>query len=385
MSCISNSGYQQAEKLRSNAVNIVTIAKAAQLLGEAAINGQKLIDNYKKQYDLAKRAQAIAEAVQGQQSMFWGAEQQFKNEFTNPEPVEDVEVMGRRYSGRLVSSVLGAFAKKIYEAKCNMNRYCTSANQKALQDLYLMRSFAVSAARTLGRNIGFAEWQARNDLNWERRKQAAALGRKLTGDASSLIKSAGQGLAGIGAGYEDSLNSALKGLGYTLSRDGQEGRAAFGAEVYQSAGAAQTTYNSAGYINNNGYLTDDNNLLYGGNGGAMYSGDTYGTDAVAPMPNSIMNSYTAEETDITGFDQQATSTMSDSSTDTNPSLYNEGLNPTRVGPQDRVRTGKKTFYVQGGKGGFVEIDMERFDVGYADHLRTDKEARVEYTDNVWPT
>jgi hypothetical protein len=218
MSCISNSAYATAENLRTGAALTNAVLKSAQLVYEAYRSGQDLIDNYRKQNDLAKRAQDIAEAIQAQQAVFWGAENQFRDEFMVPEPIESVEVMGRRYSGRLVSSILGKFADKIHEIKCSMNRYCTSANMKALQDIYLMRSFAVSTARTLGRNIAHAEYQARTDLNGERRKQAAGLGRKLTGDGSSLIAAAGRGLASIGAGYEQSLNSALQAAGLAMTR-----------------------------------------------------------------------------------------------------------------------------------------------------------------------
>ena len=166
MSCISNSAYAAAQKSKTTAVLINAGLKSAQYISEAVISGQDLIDNYRKQHELAKRAQAMAEAMQGQQSMFWAAEQQFKAEFIVPEPIEDVEVMGRRYSGRLVASVLGAFASKIHEVKCNMNRYCTSANQKALQDIFLMRSFSVSAARTLARNPGFSGFMSGRNSAW---------------------------------------------------------------------------------------------------------------------------------------------------------------------------------------------------------------------------
>jgi hypothetical protein len=361
MSCISPSAYASAEKIRSAAVGVNAVLKMAQLVYEAAKNGQDLIDNYKKQHDLAKRAQAIAEAIQGQQSMFWAAENQFKNEFLTPEVIESVETMGRRYAGRLVSSVLGGFATKIHDVKCNMNRYCTSANMKILQDIYLMRSFAVTAARTLGRNIAFAEYQARNDLNWERRKQAAALGRKLGGDASSLIKSAGQGLASIGAGYEQGLNSALKGIGYVLNRNDEP------RPTLEQAGWATQTEQP--YVSNNGsqmYGPDSGNYI--SNGGSPMYGPDNGSGASA-MATSFSNNETSEPDNmISEQDFRTDGNGGAYDGEDTPSLYKDSLNEDMPGAQDKVRSGKWAFNVQGGGKGFVEVDMDKFAVAYADHL-----------------
>jgi hypothetical protein len=38
------------------------------------------------------------------------------------------------------------------------------------------------------------------------------------------------------------------------------------------------------------------------------------------------------------------------------------------GAKDKVRSGKWAFNVQGGGKGFVEVDMDKFAVAYADHL-----------------
>jgi hypothetical protein len=363
MSCISPQGYASAERIRFAAVTTNATLKMAQLVYEASRNGQDLIDNYRKQHELAKRAQAIAEAIQGQQGMFWAAEQQFANEFSAPEPIEDVEVMGRRYAGRLVSSVLGGFATKIHEIKCNMNRYCTSANMKALQDIYLMRSFAVTAARTLGRNIAFAEYQARTDLNWERRKQAAALGRKLGGDASGLIKSAGAGLASIGAGYEQGLNSALKAIGYESGRMFETNRPS-----YEQVNAQ---YEQPAYQSNRGsqmYGPEDTYGGYSSNGGEpMYGPEsTYGANSLA---TSISGNEVGPPDDmISEKDFRADGNGEAYDGDDMPSVYRDSLNEDMPGAQDKVRSGKWAFPVQGGGKGFVEVDMDKFAVAYADHL-----------------
>ena len=362
MSCISNSAYATAQKSKTTAVLINAGLKSGQYIAEAVTSGQDLIANYRKQHELAKRAQAIAEAIQGQQSMFWAAEQQFKNEFIVPEPIEDVEVMGRRYAGRLVSSVLGAFASKIHEVKCNMNRYCTSANQKALQDIYLMRSFAVSAARTLGRNIAFAEYQARTDLNWERRKQAAALGRKLTGDASGLIKSAGEGLASIGAGHERSLNSALTAGGRALLRPGMNPERPGDREQAGLVYSDETTYTSGNQV----YGPNISSSYQSNNGAQMYgSGDSSPqVESANAMASSFSNNQTDPPSDLiteADFKQPGDG-------DELPSLYSDNDNQNVNGPTDKVRRGSVVFDVVGGSGGKVRVDLDKFEVGYADHL-----------------
>jgi hypothetical protein len=374
MSCISNYAYAAAENYRTTAAATNAALKMAGLVAEAATSGQELIDNYRKQHALAQRAQAIAEAIQGQQSMFWGAEQQFKNEFTAAEPIEDVEVMGRRYAGRLVSSVLGAFAGKIHEVKCNMNRYCTSANQKALQDIFLMRSFAVSAARTLGRNIAFAEYQARTDLNWERRKQAAALGRKLTGDASGLIKSAGAGLASIGAGHEQSLNSALKGVGLAMIRPD--------LSPENPNARAQA-----------GYMFQEETTYQSNNGATMYGPETsyqsnYGSPMYGPESGSLATNISANETmppsDLIG-ESDLRNTSAGPYTD-DQDLYRDGANQNFNGPVDRVRRGSVVFDVIGGEGGVVRVDLDKFEVGYADHLDANEvKATTPQNPNNWPS
>lgn len=376
MSCISNSAYAAAQKSKTTAVLINAGLKSIQYIAEAVLSGQDLIDNYRKQHDLALRAQAIAEAIQGQQSMFWAAEQQFKNEFVVPEVIEDVEVMGRRYSGRLVASVLGAFASKIHEVKCSMNRYCTSANQKALQDIYLMRSFAVSAARTLGRNIAFAEYQARTDLNWERRKQAAALGRKLTGDASGLIKSAGAGLASIGAGHERSLNSALMAAGQALFRPDMNPERPESREEAGMMYSDQTTYQSGNQV----YGPSISSAYQSNNGAQMYGSDDGAIQSANSLASSISSNNTEPPSDLiteADFKQPGDG-------DELPSLYMDSDNQNVNGPTDKVRRGSVVFDVVGGPGK-VRVDLDKFEVGYADHLDANEvKAVTPQNPNNWP-
>jgi hypothetical protein len=268
-----------------------------------------------------------------------------------------------------------------------MNRYCTSANMKALQDIYLMRSFAVTAARTLGRNIAFAEYQARNDLNWERRKQAAALGRKLGGDASSLIKSAGAGLASIGAGYEQGLNSALKALGYESARMfGDQGPTYEQVNAQFYTDTSRDTVNAAVQNNedfnfasyNTGYQSNGGNPMYGAESAGMANG----------LATNISSNVTDQPSDlITEGDFRGEGNGFAYDGDDMPSIYKDSLNENMPGAQDKVRSGKWAFPVQGGGKGFVEVDMDKFAVAYADHLNanlTDPAKGPAASDPGWP-
>jgi hypothetical protein len=89
-------------------------------------------------------------------------------------------------------------------------------------------------ARVLGRNIAFAEYQARNDVNLERRMQAAAIGRDLMQQAANLYASAGQGLAAAGSILSGQMGKALEAFSYARNfRDDLR------VEAYESARRAQ--------------------------------------------------------------------------------------------------------------------------------------------------
>ena len=178
--CVGDIGYSIAETTRSGASVAVGYAKQAASALIAIDNANQLVDNYRDQRDIARRGYNISKQQHDHvKTVFWPRDMQFLNEFSAPEGIETVEVMGRRYGGRLAAAVAGAFAVQLKEAKCSARRYCTSANTKAVSDLMMARSTAIGNARVLGRNIAFAEFQARTDANYERRMQAVARGRGL--------------------------------------------------------------------------------------------------------------------------------------------------------------------------------------------------------------
>lgn len=213
--CLGDEGYKQGEIIRAQAAKSAAIIRQVAAIAIALDNANQLVENYKDQRDISDRALKIAEKQQKHISeVFWPREAQFLNEFSTPEAIESVAVMGRRYGGRLASMVSGGFAQQLREARCSFSRYCTSANKKLIQDLLMARSIGIANARALGRSIAFAEFQARNDTNYQRRMQAVAIGRGLMQQAATLYASAGRGLAAAGQAISEQLSSSLEAFGY---------------------------------------------------------------------------------------------------------------------------------------------------------------------------
>ncbi|WP_175199339.1 hypothetical protein [Achromobacter insolitus] len=133
--------------------------------------------------------------------MHWPRELQFMEAFATPEAVKSIADMGRRYSGRLTSTISGGFAQQLVQAKRTAPRYC--ANAKTLQDLMTARAQTVASARMLGRNLAHAEYRARNDRDNARRYQSILVGRGLIGQAATLYANAGVEFAMLGAQLGD--------------------------------------------------------------------------------------------------------------------------------------------------------------------------------------
>lgn len=350
--CLSDCGYEAGEALRSAAVADAALIRQ---IGAAAIaidNANRLISNYGDQRDIAQRSIDIAEAQQNQLStVFWPREEQFLAEFSTPEPVETVEAMGARYAGRLVASVAGAFAGQLKEARCSARRFCTSANKKVFQDLMLARSVAMANARVLGRNIAFAEYQARHDINLSRRMQAVALGRGLIDQAMSLYQAAGRGFAAAGEVLSSQLSSSIEAFGYHR-------------QVRANALAAPAS------------------TLYGGR--TSYDASMPGTVGSGwngePLPGAVPFSAGTSfgyQSGMQGlYDLSASETMEGDTTGLsgrNPSNVfshlqaEKGMNEGYVGNRDLARTGIRTFPVIGASGGTVVINMDSFPLAWVDH------------------
>lgn len=221
MPCLSGDGYQEGESIRAAAQQQAATYKAIASGVIAADNAYRLYENYKDQRKIARRANDIKEQYQNfLMANFWPKEEAYLNEFANPdthgEAPEDVEVMGSRYAGRLIPMIAKKFADEIAAAKCNLARYCTSANKKVLQDLLLARSNAIAAARVAGRQMAFKEWRAKIDQNYQRRIAAVSVGDGMIAQAAELYGAALNAYRVAGGELESQFNSALGSLGNAI-------------------------------------------------------------------------------------------------------------------------------------------------------------------------
>lgn len=334
--CISDSGYTSGERIRAAAVRQAALIRQTAAIAIAIDNGQQLISNYRKQRDIADRTLQIAERQQNQlETVFWPREEQFLAEFANPLPIETIEVMSRRYGGRLVAGVASAFALRLREVKCEMPRYCSSANSKILQDIMLARSVTIASARALGRDIAFAEYQARHDNNQERRLQAVSLGRNLMNQAVTLYESAGRSLASAGNYLSGQLNSALTSFGYARGqyREGTE-------RLEQLSGRTPISSNKKTR------MPEEPGRNWNSATDMSFSKDAF---------NAI-------EGDKTGLSN--TSDRNPLREHAQAEKWNEG----DIGNRDLVRSGVMTYPVIGLSAGVVIVKMADFRLTYADHL-----------------
>lgn len=340
--CLGDSGYRSGETIRSAAVSSAALARQVAAGVIAIDNANRLISNYRDQRDISNRTIEIARQTQNQlRNTFWPREAQFLAEFSTPEVVEEIEVMGRRYAGRLVSAIAGAFAKQLAEAKCSWRRHCTSANTKVIQDLMLARGVAMANARVLGRNIAFAEYQARNDMNLSRRMQAVGLGRGLIDQAMSLYQAAGRGFAAAGEGLSAQFNSALEAFGYQ-----------------RAVRANERSRSDSGFV--------DAQVMPG-----AYATPS-GPPSFMPMPGSFgYQSGTQQFTDLQAGDVMQGDTTGLSQT-SRPNVFKElqaeKMNDSKIGNNDLIRSGYATFPVVGVGLGAVTVYMDAFPLKYADHL-----------------
>lgn len=230
MSCVSDIGYTAAELMRASATGAAALLRSAAMAAVAVDNANQAVSNFKKQWRIAKRGLTIAQERQAQlETVFWPRELQLLNEFAaapihdGVETIESVEVLGRRYAGRLIAALASRFAKSIQELRVSAPRYNTSDYRKKLQELHLTRAFAVAAARVMGRNIAWVEIQAREEVDWNRRKAVVSLGRGLMSQIAALMQSAGSAYGALGdfalSNMQSAVQEAAQAFGeYRMSR-----------------------------------------------------------------------------------------------------------------------------------------------------------------------
>lgn len=337
--CVGDSGYTSGETIRSSAVAAAALARQVAAAAIAIDNANRLIDNYKDQRDISQRSLDIAREQQNQlRTVFWPREAQFLAEFSTPEAVEAVEVMGARYAGRLVSTVAGTFAAQLKDARCSFRRYCTSANHKLIQDLLAARAVAMANARVLGRNIAYAEFQARNDMNLSRRMQAVALGRGLINQAMSLYQAAGRGLANAGETLAGQFNTAFEAFGYY----NQERRAARGR--LDELQMADSNIKTPDVARMPGTVPPQTFTKFG-------------------LESSMERMRSLDASDVMKGDESGLSATS--KPNVFKDLQSEKHNDSKIGNNDLAPSGRFTFPVIGAPG-TVTIDMSVFPLKYVD-------------------
>lgn len=351
--CLNDFGYEAGESIRSSAVQTAATIRQAAAIAIALDNANRLVENYQDQRDISQRAMAIAESQQNQlRTVFWPREEQFLLEFANPDAVETVEVMGRRYGGRLAAMVAGGFAQQLKQAKCSFSRYCTSANKKLIQDLLMARANGIANARVLGRSIAFAEYQARNDKNIDQRLQAVAIGRGLLQQAATLYAKAGQGLASVGGILSGQLSSALEAFGYARR------------DYSNATGYNSTLARGQQQYANQTYMPSSTGATAQWDGSLMPSQQWNGS----LMPNYGLNSSTTSFTDLDASNTFGSYQVDSSwslSEHNKPNVWNHGqaerqMNEADVGNRSLARFGVRVFPVLSVGAGIVEIDMSQF-------------------------
>lgn len=356
--CLDDAGYKEGEKLRAESVKNAALMRQAVAVVIAVDNAAQALKNYKQQRDIANRSLKIAEEVRKHaQNTYWPRELEFLAEYGTPEAIETIEVMGRRYGGRLAADVSRLFAARLKEARCGATRYCTSANKKVIQDLMMARAMAVANARVLGRNVAFAEFQARTDTNYDRRLQAAALGRGLMGQAANLYNKAGAGLASAGAALTGSLNSALQAFGYAGRRDPwNQQQVMQDAAARSQPGVFQGDLSRAPY-DAGGFRATESYTLNNPPGSNIGAGNV--TSDLMGMDSSMLDGTKLDVSSAVGLAQTNT-------TSAWQGLQHERWNEADVGNRDLARSGTMTYMVEGGEGGQVTVKMEDFPLIYVD-------------------
>lgn len=335
-SCMNDFGYMGGEATRSAGVTAALVIRQVVAAAIAADNANEMVRSYRALRDISSRSVAIAESQQAQlEKTYWPRELDHLAEFGDDDPtIESATVLGTRYAGRLVSTVAGGFARQMRELRCNASRYCTSAFRKQFQDLMQARATALASARVLGRNIGFAEYQARTDTNFNRRMQAVAMGRGLMGEAAKLMHAAAGSLATAVRDNEKQLASAIEAFGaarqdWRMYRQGTQG----GGDANQP------------------YTPPNPNPL---------SGQSSMAEFATPDSGETLDTFTVSSgIPMSGFENNPMSTWPDMQ-------RQEQMNTGHVGDRDLARVGAVEFPVKGMTGGSVTVDMNAFGLGFMD-------------------
>ena len=375
LKCMGDVGYTAGEGIRTGAVLATATLRTISAGAIALQNYNEIVASYTKLHAIAQRSLALAERQQGRlSSVFWTRETQILSEFGDEDTtLETAEVLGSRYAGRLLAAVTTAFAKQLHTLKCNASRYCSSMFNKARQDLLLARAAAQANAKILGRNIGYAEYQARTDTNWNRRMQVAALGRGLLNEAAKLTASAGEGLAAVAqhqtgafsksfTDFQTQFRSALDAFSdHTAAKGGFDRVPGPLSMNNPTKGFKSTASLAEGPAATYGVLASDGRAAQAGAAPWMFEGDT------------LMGQLRSYGTGMSAFDKAGSFvSQPEKYSRTMPELFknhqNENqMNNARVGNMSLARTGTVSFAVTGVSAATVTVPMQAFGLDFTDN------------------
>ena len=212
--CVDAASYKSAETLRFNAIKSAAQIKQGVAVAQFALNAADAIANFRKISNVTSRGIAIEEEQFNHlKDLYWPAETQMLNEFTQKTVWDEQAVLAKRYAGRMWAPIAADFAKKLRLLECNKPRYCTNAYVKKLQEMMVQRSATRANVTLLADKIAFYEVQAIDDTDFERRKQVIAIRQGLIQQAASLMENAARGFSGAGANSFGALNNAIATFG----------------------------------------------------------------------------------------------------------------------------------------------------------------------------
>ena len=213
--CATDAGYISAETTRFAATTTAARIRQATAVLQFSLNAADALSNYKKLADVSSRGIAVEEQQHAHvRDNYWPRETQFLNEFTAPTVWEDQAVLARRYAGRMWASAAPSFAKVLKELEVNRQRYHGVSYFRAVQEVITTRGQTKANIFALADRIAYAEVQAFNDRDFDRRKAAIAMRQGLIGQAASLLGQAAKGLAAAGEDNLYGASSALQGFKY---------------------------------------------------------------------------------------------------------------------------------------------------------------------------
>jgi hypothetical protein len=213
--CTTDAGYIAAEVIRFAATTTAAGIRQYAAVTQFALNAKDAVSNYKKLADVSSRGIAVEEQQHAHvRDTYWPRETQFMNEFTVPTPWEDQAVLARRYAGRMWASAAPSFAKTLKEMEVNRQRYHGVSYFRAVQEILATRGQTKANIAALADRIAYAEIQAVNDRDFDRRKAAIAMRQGLIGQAASLLGQAAQGLASAGSDNLGAASNALQAFQY---------------------------------------------------------------------------------------------------------------------------------------------------------------------------